>query len=97
MTYFLLPSSTSSLRATKFSATRRPTSRGDVPAGQLRKYDWLLRGTAAESNTAKPNNIAKFRLYKVILLSDHVRRSKSFDIYLNGFRSECRVRCGEPY
>src|SRR5713226_2040510 len=40
MTYGRLPCSNSSLRATKFSATRLPISCGDVPAGQSRKYDW---------------------------------------------------------
>src|SRR6185503_5254212 len=60
MTNFLLPSSTSSLRATKFSATRRPTSCGEVPAGQLRKYDWPLSGPAADRTTPNANNVMNF-------------------------------------
>src|ERR1043166_3985089 len=69
MTILRLPSSTSSLRATKFSATRLPTSCGEVPAGHLLKYDCAATGRAAERIMVNTKSGAiRFVRCKVILL-----------------------------
>src|SRR3954470_1433262 len=71
MTDLRLPSDTSSLRATKFSATRLPTSCGEVPAGHLLKYDCAASGVAVLRNMiAAKNGTCLFCSCKCSLLID---------------------------
>src|SRR5215831_16212206 len=72
MTDFRLPSATSSLRAMKFSATRRPISCGDVPAGHLLKYACACSCCVQIRMIPQASANIKFRRYTInppILLS----------------------------
>src|SRR3954462_8055907 len=97
MTNFRLPSATSRLRATKFSATRLPTSCGEVPLGQSRKYDCAVTRASTERSiaSAKITSDFLFDRNKVFSSLNKIRSAESFDADHDTLRSKFLMSCGQ--